>query len=208
MIVNFINGSNHLILKQFNKDTFVINDLMNLKGELKELLHVENPLGIVLKELNNKDLLNSNRVQKIIKDYQELGKENFIHNLLEIKLGEYLKFYSQVNNETKLQTLHGVKGDEFEKVVINIRHQQNWKTYNFDSLFLEGVNGSASNQNAHKLFYVACTRAKSTLIINYISETTDVELIDAVCKNVKKMFGDFIKTYKYQSKGIPKQLIE
>ncbi|MGE8081246.1 hypothetical protein [Peribacillus loiseleuriae] len=89
----------------------------------------------------NKNILSNKRVKGIIKEYAELDKAEFIDQLLGIKRQEYLNLYRQINNETRLQTLHGVKGDEFDKVVINIRHQQSWNQYNFDSLF----NGTVSN---------------------------------------------------------------
>lgn len=199
MAANYLVGNHQLLLKNFSRDSFGVGDLTNLDKELNEIFNMGKQLRTVLEGLINKDFLSNKRVQGIIKEYAELDKGEFIDQLFEIKLQEYLSLYRQINNETRLQTLHGVKGDEFDKVVINIRHQQSWNQYNFDSLFFEGLNGTVSNQNAHKLFYVACTRAKSALIINYISESKDKVHIKSVCSKIQELFGNFITTYVYEN---------
>jgi DNA helicase II / ATP-dependent DNA helicase PcrA len=199
MAANYLAGNHQLLLKNLNRDSFGLADLTNLNKELNKIFNTEKQLRTMLEGLINKNILSNKKVNGIIKEYAELDKAEFIDRLLKIQLQEYLNLYRQINNETRLQTLHGVKGDEFDKVVINIRHQQSWNQYNFDSLFMEGFNGTVSNQNAHKLFYVACTRAKSALIINYISETKDEVLIKAVCSKIQELFGNFITTYVYES---------
>ncbi|MGN7943135.1 UvrD-helicase domain-containing protein [Metabacillus sp. 22489] len=199
MAANYLAGNHQLLLKNLNRDSFGLADLTNLNKELNKIFNTEKQLRTMLEGLINKNIVSNKKVNGIIKEYAELDKAEFIDQLLEIQLQEYLNLYRQINNETRLQTLHGVKGDEFDKVVINIRHQQSWNQYNFDSLFMEGFNGTVSNQNAHKLFYVACTRAKSALIINYISEAKDEVLIKAVCSKIQELFGNFITTYVYES---------
>lgn len=199
MASDYLAGNHQLLLKNMNRDSFGLADLANLNTELSNIINCEKQLRTTLEGLVDKNILSNQKVKGIIKEYAELDKAGFIDQLLEIQLQEYLNLYRQINNETRLQTLHGVKGDEFDKVVINIRHQQSWNQYNFDSLFMEGLNGTVSNKNAHKLFYVACTRAKSALIINYISETKDDDLIKDVCTNIQELFGNFITTYVYES---------
>lgn len=199
MAADYLSGNHQLLLKNLNRDSFKLEELASLNIELNNIIKSENQLRAVLEGLVDKNILSNQKISGIIKEYAELNKTEFIDRLLNIPLQEYLNLYRQINNETRLQTLHGVKGDEFDKVIINIRHQQSWNQYNFDSLFIEGVNDTVSNKNAHKLFYVACTRAKSALIINYVSDYDDEDLIKSVCLNIKNLFGNFITTYVYQS---------
>ena len=106
--------------------------------------------------------------------------------------------YNQLYLKTKVQTLHGVKGDEFDKVIVNIIENQRWSKYNFDKFFLNGLEKKTNSINTHKLLYVACTRAKKALIINYIAENREEEHIQKIQNNIRKLFGENMKWKKYE----------
>ena len=63
-------------------------------------------------------------------------KISFIESLLEIQVKEYINLYSQIKNNQGLYTLHKVKGEEFDHVIVNIRSEQPWTKYNFKNLIV------------------------------------------------------------------------
>lgn len=92
------------------------------------------------------------------KDNQEL-----YDNIMNIPYRELETFFEYRNNQSLYSTQHGVKGAEFNNVLV-VLDNGNWNSYNFEQLL-----GSVKNQNiynrTHKLFYVCCSRAKKNLVV-------------------------------------------
>jgi len=164
---------------------------------LKELSEKQLILEEIVEILQKYKLINITDYQEIIQSYEANDNEEFINKLVNIQIAEYINLYKQIKVGSDVQTLHGVKGDEFEKVIVNIEENQPWGTYNFDKIFKKSGSGRAVD-NAHKLLYVACTRAKSALIINYIATTADDNSIDEVLINIKSLYGDKIDINLYR----------
>lgn len=197
LINDLKNGKSDTIINKFIKEIFVQSDLLDLKEKLTNCLNKNVTLKDLIDNLIELKLLHLKDYEGICENYFLNDKTDFINSLLQIEIKEYLLLYKQINKETNLQTLHGVKGDEFEKVIVNIREGQGWSSYNFDKLFLIGNDNTPALENAHKLFYVACTRAKNSLIINYMATSKDIERKNMVMLNVQKSFGGIIKTKEY-----------
>jgi len=169
-----------------------------LFSNIDELLKCNATLERVINALVESHIqINQKKIEEIISNYKERDKEKFINDLFCIEINQYINLFKQINGKTQLQTLHGVKGAEYSHVIVNMFANQPWNTYNFDDLFLHGIDGSSAVYNAHKLFYVACTRAKSSLVINYITDNNDKNLSDNMLKNIKNLFGDLIETRCY-----------
>lgn len=181
------------IISNYNKAFFSMFDLSELKNKISEQLGRGKTLNDIIDFYDKEDIRKNTDIEKIIKNYKEHNRYEFIENLLRIEIKEYIKLYKQINNETDLDTLHGVKGAEFHNVMVNIMEGQPWTQYNFDTLFTVGRDGSSSVNNAHKLFYVACTRAKEALVINYISNTYDEENVNLLLKNIQYLFQNLIE---------------
>ncbi|MGE8003552.1 UvrD-helicase domain-containing protein [Lysinibacillus sp. NPDC093216] len=209
-LINYKYGSQAALLKNLSIKEFDMDYLEKLDTKLSKLLVTEPNLSELLTFLEQNKLIRKKKLNDILDYYKENDKWSFIEKLLNISVDEYEHFYYQVNKLTNLDTLQGVKGDEFPKVIINVRMEQSWTKYNFDKLFREGVNDSASVQNAFKLFYVACTRPREALIINYIcnEKMESSEIQEALFKNILKMFGDKVETYLYDNVGMISYNIE
>jgi DNA helicase-2/ATP-dependent DNA helicase PcrA len=99
--------------------------------------------------------------------------------------------------------MHGVKGNEFDNVIVNIEEVTPWNWYDFAKL-LKRDNGikDSIKCRTEKLLYVACTRAKCSLVINYIvDKTRDPNTIALEKENVKRgvlnLFGEGIEFIEY-----------
>ena len=101
----------------------------------------------------------------------QIKKENFYIDFFSEKLNfkeiinyyRYLKAPENLNNiEDKIEymTMHMTKGAGIENVIV-VADEYFWTKYNFKSVF----DTSRKNDKTLKLFYVACSRAKSNLVV-------------------------------------------
>lgn len=194
LAVNFKKHDYMEVISAFNKKAFIQSDLLLLHQKLNECLEKNEKLKDVIQAFIEAKVLNEKDYIEACENYVVNDKIEFVNALIDVEMNEYLQLYKQITKQTKLQTLHGVKGDEFEKVIVNIREKQPWTKYNFDNLFLNGGAMSSGSDNTHKLFYVACTRAKNALVINYMASTDDEAYMKTMLTNIEKTFGGLIST--------------
>lgn len=167
--------------------------LKKLSEELAILLAGDNQsLKIYIDFFLSMGIIDYKKFESIC-EYYEYFEEDFVLKLLLIDINQYKNLSKQISHETTLDTMHGVKGDEFERVIVNIFENQPWNQYNFDKLFLHQDLERSNVIKAHKLLYVACTRAKSGLIINYIADQTSTLDFDCLKENIKLHFGNSIE---------------
>lgn len=205
-IAAYLKGKEFPLINRYNQSIFKLIDLVDLNSTLKLALTNEKTLKEVLNVFTTYNLFNQRKYREICSYYEENGYQSFLEELLELRLDVYLKFNSFINKETPVETMAGVKGEEYNHVIVNVNSQVNWTKYNFSEFFLTGNTNTNSLMATHKLFYVCCTRAKSSLIINYIVNTPsdfDENKINELAINIKRLFGDLIATKKYAIDMIP-----
>lgn len=121
------------------------------------------------------------RLQEWLK--QEEREENRslseLSNLRNIAYSEIIALTNFLNNSTPFNTKHGVKGAEFENVLVVCG--RGWNQYNFNQ-FLEWAGSTvpakkeASFERNRNLFYVACSRPKKRLCLLFTQELTSTAL--------------------------------
>lgn len=201
-IHNYFKGDHTFLLKKLKAVNFTLKELEELNIKLKENLNVNKALKEIIDLLKENNLFNNAKYNEVQKYYEYYEAGDFIEELLNISLEKYLKFYSFINKETMLETMAGVKGEEYDNVVVNISSDTGWTKYNFNEFFLSGFSDSNSIKNTHKLFYVCCTRAKSSLIINYIINDIinfDDDKFESIKKMIRNLFGEFIEISIYDN---------
>lgn len=98
---------------------------------------------------------------------------------------EVMNLYRYVENQTPFSTKHGVKGDEFDDVLVVCG--RGWNNYNWNQ-FLEWLSESPPAGKAEtfernrNLFYVSCSRARSRLSLLFTQKLSEraLEKIDHV----------------------------
>ena len=90
----------------------------------------------------------------------------FIALLLAVRYVEVSRYRAVLENSMPFSTKHGVKGDEFQNVIVILDDAgANWNQYSFGKL-LAGTDTSQSREaRTRNLFYVCCSRAKDKLIV-------------------------------------------
>ena len=98
-----------------------------------------------------------------------------------LSLSQVMAYYSYYNAHSPYSTQHGIKGAEFENVLV-VMDNGKWNNYNFKCFFER--NGKESViQRTGRIFYVCCSRAINNLVVYYPSPTT------AVLETASQFFG-------------------
>jgi DNA helicase-2/ATP-dependent DNA helicase PcrA len=102
------------------------------------------------------------------------AKRHFQSMLLAVPYSEVVSFEEFTNDHTPFSTKHGVKGEEYENVLVIIDDKL-WTQYKFADVF----SGNQSNVNRYertrKLLYVCLSRAMSGLAVLSLSALTGAE---------------------------------
>lgn len=96
----------------------------------------------------------------------EAAHKAFMDLLLAVPYLEVSRYRAVLENSMPFSTKHGVKGDEFQNVIVVLDDAgANWNQYSFGKL-LAGTDTSESRERrTRNLFYVCCSRAKDKLIV-------------------------------------------
>mgnify|MGYP002619808351 CR=1 FL=1 len=200
-LINFILNNILISMKLFEVGDFSsLMQLLRVKS-VKELEHSNSEIKKLFTKLDisilefkriysNHFLLDESRFKKIIESYDDI---EFVERLLSIKTQEFANLSKQIWGETQLSTMHGVKGAEFKNVIVNLFEGQPWSKYDFDSIINNHERIKTSVLRAHKLFYVACTRAEHGLVINYVCKEYSEEQENLLKESIRFSLGTDIQ---------------
>lgn len=206
-IYDYKKGNFVALMKQFKREKFNINDLIVAKIKLDKIFNNMNtPIKTFMQQMLEIDFFDRVRFDEICDSYKDTDDEEFLNNILNCSTEEYFNHFRQYSGDTNLETMHGVKGNEFENVIVNIEIPSPWNWYDFANYVCQKYRTDQSGINirkrTQKLLYVACTRARSTLIINYIvnNSLTSKEIEDEknhLQETVKNVFGNTMEFLEY-----------
>lgn len=98
-------------------------------------------------------------------DNPDMVKKREFHELLmEIPYSEVIAFMNYVNENTPFSTKHGVKGAEFENVLVVIDDSL-WNLYKFADVFTGNASNVGRLERSTKLLYVCFSRAIDGLAV-------------------------------------------
>ena len=144
------------------------------------------------KRIEERELKYNQLTQKPVNERAE-DEISFIQKMQNIKAIPYTEITNVVkyiDDQTLFSTKHGVKGAEFENVLIVFG--RGWNNYNWNQL-LEWMHDGIpkdkqdSFERNRNLFYVACSRPKKRLCMLFTQKLSDKALI-----TLAKLFGDNI----------------
>ncbi|GAA4243367.1 AAA family ATPase [Winogradskyella damuponensis] len=113
-------------------------------------------------------------------------KSYLVERINRIDFLELINLYNYTEGLSPYSTQHGVKGDEFDNVLIVVKKE---KIPNlnicFEYLFESNLSEEKYFKMTSNLFYVACSRAKENLVVFY-----DDECSKLVLNKAKEWFGE------------------
>jgi DNA helicase-2/ATP-dependent DNA helicase PcrA len=217
-ITNYVKKYSPLISKQILSEApNKLEVLHSTNDKLKELLHLWNDdkeptLIEILNSISSSNLFKIPNVLKIVLAQQKgesidtVVEEEDVDDsdvisaweaALSAKFSEIMQYNEYINEESKFSTHQGVKGLEYERVMVVVDDDESRGfLFSYDKLFEITPLSENDEKNIQegketgvdrtkRLFYVACSRAKESLAI--VSYTNDPETLK---KNVVK-FGWF-----------------
>jgi DNA helicase-2/ATP-dependent DNA helicase PcrA len=100
-----------------------------------------------------------------------------------LPVSQVLAYYSYYNDFTPYSTQHGIKGAEFDNVLV-VMDNGKWNNYNFKYYFEDTADKVSIVSRTERIFYVCCSRAMESLVVYYQSPTS------AILEKAKCLFGE------------------
>ena len=123
------------------------------------------------------------RLEKKLENFDPNGEEKISRSLKELRdlhqvsYQEIISVTNYLEGHSPFETKHGVKGAEFENVLVILG--RGWNRYNFGKMLeLASANGQLAEKNQkffennRNLFYVVCSRPKKRLALLFTQELT------------------------------------
>ncbi len=198
-IYDFNNDLSNTIIKNINMSFITFQTLNEIKQKIDDIVDNMNSLSIsdFLNSLFELNIFSCSHYKQICQSYIDSDDDEFLKDILNISSVEFYNYYCQFSSKTMLETMHGTKGNEFENVLINISETIPWTMYNFSKLLKkDNALKDSVRQRTLKLLYVSCTRAKKSLVINYIVDKKESknDLSALLMKNnVERIWNDNIE---------------
>ncbi|MFA6515329.1 MAG: UvrD-helicase domain-containing protein [Candidatus Paceibacterota bacterium] len=170
-----------------HEDKVIIDNLMKDLIKLRESTNVKEVIGYVLKNnlLVKPDRMANfeDKLKMIPLPDDLLSKKDFHDTLMTVNYKEFIQVNKYIEGSTPYSTKHGVKGAEFDNVLIVI-DDTSWNRFNFNDVF----SGNTKNQNrfnmTQNLLYVCCSRSKNYLAVTSLSVLDNKAII-----GIKNIFG-------------------
>ncbi|SDT09650.1 UvrD-helicase domain-containing protein [Winogradskyella sediminis] len=113
-------------------------------------------------------------------------KSYLVERIKRIDFSELTNLYNYTEGLSPYSTQHGVKGDEFDNVLVVVKKDKiSQLTICYEYLFESNLNEEKYFKMTSNLFYVACSRAKENLVVFY-----DDVCSPKVISKAKELFGD------------------
>ena len=136
-----------------------------LKNKMDELCSLtDSKINNVLDFIESSGLLHMDiKVSDFIKTNDYL-----IARIDRVDFSEVINLYNYTEGLSSYSTQHGIKGDEFDNVLVNLSGEKTPQlTICYDFLFENKFDEEKYFNRTLNLFYVACTRTKEDLVVFY-----------------------------------------
>lgn len=147
-------------------------------GSIKDLLSYIETSGLITKPQRmidfEKDIKGKELDEKLAK------KKKFYDSLMNIAYKEFVLINEFIEDATPFSTKHGVKGAEFENVLVVI-DDGSWNQFKFNDVFANSTSNTDRYNRTLNLLYVCCSRAKDKLAILSLSQM-DLAAISTITK--------------------------
>ena len=121
---------------------------------------------------------------KLAEDPERTAKDQqFLDALRTVPFCQVTSFEQYLNDETPFSTNHGVKGEEYENVLV-VLDDTLWTMYKFEAV-LAGDASKNQFERTLNLFYVSCSRARQGLVVLAVSSLSTSAIAGA-----KRLFGE------------------
>ncbi|ATG76316.1 UvrD-helicase domain-containing protein [Pseudoalteromonas sp. 1_2015MBL_MicDiv] len=147
-------------------------------GELMELLRETKTPRLPMKVYESEKRYDEIQDREKSNDLSDEDKRfyNKLHKIKEVSYKEVKNLGEYIDEKTPFSTKHGVKGAQFDNVLVVLG--RGWNHYNWNQM-LEWMNQAPPQDKVNtyernrNLFYVSCSRAKHNLTLLFTQELSD-----------------------------------
>ena len=159
---------------------------LRINSSVKEVWDFVLANSLLIKSLRMDEFLIS--ISKEELDENEKTNKDFYDALMAVKYQEYISVNEYIEDFTPFSTKHGVKGAEFDNVLVVIDDSA-WNMYKFNDVFANNVKNADRHSRTLNLLYVCCSRAKDKLTLLSLSKMDDTAMttIRSWFDNVKEL---------------------
>jgi len=168
-------------IKELGIDGFKVNsheDKKKIQGMMNSLIELRNEKSakdVMEFIFQNKLLVKPIRLEefeieinKNELDENETRRKLFYDKLMKVKYSEFILINDYIEDYTPYSTKHGVKGAEYENVLVVI-DDSSWNQYKFNDVFANIKSNQGRYDRTLNLLYVCCSRAKNNLTLLSLS---------------------------------------
>ncbi|MFR9579662.1 MAG: UvrD-helicase domain-containing protein [Rikenellaceae bacterium] len=156
-----------------------LSDKSKLKESIERLKSNAKTLCDLIRIADEEDLL---KIDNRLSNYK-IAEPQLYSDVITLDITQIQHVYNYTEGYSPYSTQHGVKGAEFENVLV-VLDNGNWNQYNFIKLLESNMSNQQLYDRTLKLFYVCCSRAKDNLVV-YIDKPTRLAVEGAI-----KLFGE------------------
>lgn len=159
-------------------------------GTIKDVLHfaVENEVIQVSQKLRE-HLARAPRSEEYIEETHSLDKGDWLADaFFKMNTAEIFPYASFISNNTVYSTQHGVKGEEYSKVLVVYDDiEANWNNYNFGKILTPSTSGEPTDgqrARGQKLAYVSFSRALEDLRVLFFTSNPEAARDELIAKKM------------------------
>jgi len=156
-------------------------DVHRTKGTVKDVYDYVLTEGLLIKPSKIEEF--EYLIKQPIIDEKIGQKKLFYQQLMALKYSEIAGIAQFINESTPFSTKHGVKGAEYNDVVVVI-DDTSWNQYKFNDVFSGDKSKIDRYNRSLNLLYVCCSRAKNRLVVIALSKMDAIALT-----NIESWFG-------------------
>lgn len=180
IIYHFENKNYPYVIEEMQRKIETTSDKKEISSYLNAV--VQNKSMSIEELIDNFDtkriLLKDDSLKEYIDNNEEIFNKVKVLSRLQIQ-----SYYIYYNNYSPYSTQHGVKGAEFENVLV-VMDNGKWNNYNFKYYFEKTPGKESVISRTERILYVTCSRAKDNLVVFYPSPSK------IIISKAKELFGN------------------
>lgn len=163
IIYHFEHKNYSYVIEQMERTIENLNDKKDISSYLKKVVENKNwTVEKLIDDFNSeKIVLKDDKLKEYIASHENIF--NRVKNISGNQVKAYFEYY---NKYSPYSTQHGVKGAEFDNVLVVLDNGK-WNKYNFKYYFEKTAGKKDIIDRTERVFYVACSRAKKNLVVFY-----------------------------------------
>lgn len=148
------------------------------KGTIKDVVKLVQQNKLLELPDRLADTLSAGDVSQRNSDEEPDLDKVFVEEVLAVPYKEVRAYHDVLEENLPYSTKHGVKGDEFQNVLVVLDDAgANWSQYSFSNLLADADTSEDRLRRTRNLFYVSCSRAKERLAVVDLAPPKNAERI-------------------------------